>query len=156
MQKISPFLWFDNNVEEALNFYASVFKNSKIGHVTRTPEGGPGEAGSALVGTIEIEGTEFILLNGGPLYKFTEAVSFLIHTENQAETDYYWDQLSEGGETSMCGWLKDRFGLSWQVTPNRLLELMSDPDREKAGRVMQCMMQMTKIDVAALEAAAGR
>jgi len=154
MQKITPFLWFDNNAEEALNFYASVFKNSRVGEVTRAPKGIPDvPEGAVLVGSIEIEGMKFTLLNGGPAFKFNESISFMIHTKDQAETDYYWDKLTEGGQESMCGWLKDRFGLSWQVTPDRLLEMLSDPDREKSSRAMQAMMGMQKIDIAKLEAA---
>ena len=154
MQKITPFLWFDNNAEEALNFYASVFKNSRVGEITRAPKGIPDvPEGAVLVGSIEIEGLKFTLLNGGPAFKFNESVSFMIHTKDQAETDYYWNKLSEGGEESMCGWLKDRFGLSWQVTPDRLLEMLGDPDREKSSKAMGAMMEMQKIDIAKLEKA---
>ncbi len=154
MQKITPFLWFDNNAEEALNFYASVFKNSRIGEITRAPKGIPDvPEGAVLVGSIEIEGLNFTLLNGGPAFKFNESVSFMIHTKDQAETDYYWNKLSEGGEESMCGWLKDKFGLSWQVTPDRLLEMLRDPDREKSSKAMGAMMEMQKIDIGKLEAA---
>lgn len=154
MQKITPFLWFDNNAEEALNFYSSVFKNSKVGEITRAPKGIPDvPEGAVLVGSIEIEGMQFTLLNGGPAFKFNESVSFMIHTKDQAETDYFWNKLTEGGEESMCGWLKDKFGLSWQVTPDRLLDMLSDPDREKSSRAMGAMMEMQKIDIAKLEAA---
>src|SRR5690242_12711206 len=154
MQKITPFLWFDNNAEEALSFYSSVFKNSKVGEITRAPKGIPDvPEGAVLVGSIEIEGMQFTLLNGGPAFKFNESVSFMIHTKDQAETDYFWNKLTEGGEESMCGWLKDKFGLSWQVTPDRLLEMLSDPDREKSSRAMGAMMEMQKIDIAKLEAA---
>ena len=155
MQKINPFLWFDNDAEEALNFYHKVFKNSKIKDISRYPEGSPGPAGQVMVAVIEIEGLDFMLLNGGPMFKFTEAVSFMVHVETQQEVDYYWNELTaDGGEESQCGWLKDKFGLSWQITPKQLSDLMSSPDMEKNGRVMQAMMQMKKIDIAKLEAAA--
>ena len=154
MQKITPFLWFDGNAEEAMNFYTSVFKDSKIVNVSRYTEAGPMPEGTVMVGEIEILGMEFLLLNGGPEFKFNESVSFMITCENQQEVDYYWDKLTEGGAPSACGWLKDKFGLSWQVTPRRLMELVSDPDRDKAARVMQAMMQMTKIEIPALEEAA--
>jgi predicted 3-demethylubiquinone-9 3-methyltransferase (glyoxalase superfamily) len=154
MQKINPFLWFDDNAEEAVNFYHAVFKNSKIGAISRYSDTGPGQPGSVMVATIEIEGTQFVLLNGGPMFKFNESVSFVIHTKDQAETDYYWNKLTEGGQESMCGWLKDKFGLSWQVTPDRLIDLISDPDPEKAGRAMKAMMGMQKIDIKGIEDAA--
>ena len=155
MQKISPFLWFDNNAEDALNFYTKIFKNSKVLQTSRYPEGSPGPAGQLMVASIEIEGQNFMLLNGGPMFKFTEAVSFMIHVDSQKEYDYYWYALTaDGGEESMCGWLKDKFGLSWQVTPNRLSELLGSEDKEVAGRVMQAMLQMQRIDIAKLEEAA--
>jgi predicted 3-demethylubiquinone-9 3-methyltransferase (glyoxalase superfamily) len=154
MQKITPFLWFDNQAEEAVEFYLSVFKNAKKGHVMRCGDGGPGPRGSVLTVSFELEGVEFTALNGGPHFKLTEAVSFLIECGDQAEVDYYWEKLVEGGgEHSQCGWLKDRFGVSWQVTPRILLQLNSDPDPVKAGRVMQAMMKMRKIDIATIEAA---
>jgi len=154
MQKITPFLWFDSQAEEAVNFYVSVFKNAKAGKVMRCGDGGPGPKGSVLTASFELEGIEFIALNGGPHFKLNEAVSFVIHCADQAETDHYWDKLVEGGgEHSQCGWLKDRFGLSWQVTPTILLQRMSDPDPAKAGRVAQAMMKMTKIDIAKIEEA---
>lgn len=153
-QKITPFLWFDDNAEEAMNFYTSVFKNSRIVNVSRNTEAAPGPDGAVLVGEIEIEGMRFLLLNGGPIFKFNESVSFMIHCEDQAEVDYFWNKLTEGGEESQCGWLKDKFGLSWQVTPKVLVELLSDPDREKANRVMAEMMKMGKIVIQDLEAAA--
>ena len=158
MQKITPFLWFDTQAEEAANFYVSVFKNSKILSVSRYPEGEgmPGPAGRVMVVSFEIEGETFTALNAGPHFKFSEAISFVIDCADQAEVDYFWNTLTaDGGQPSQCGWLKDRFGLSWQVTPRRLMELASDPDKAKAGRVMAAMMKMTKIDIAALEAAAG-
>lgn len=153
MPKITPFLWFDNQAEEAMNFYVSIFKNSKIGVVNRYGDNGPAPKGSVMTASFELDGQAFTALNGGPMFKFTEAVSFVIDCRGQDEVDHYWDALVEGGEPSQCGWLKDRFGLSWQVVPAELMELMSDPDRVKAGRVMQAMLQMRKIDVAALQAA---
>lgn len=153
MQKITPFLWFDDNAEEAMIFYASVFKNSKIGNVSRFPEGAPRPAGSVMTATIEINGQEFILLNGGPFFKFNEAISFLVSCESQEEVDDLWQKLSAGGKESQCGWLKDKFGLSWQIIPTALTKLMSDPDREKSKRVMTAMLQMSKIDIATLQRA---
>jgi predicted 3-demethylubiquinone-9 3-methyltransferase (glyoxalase superfamily) len=156
MQKIIPFLWFDGRAEEAADFYTSVFKNSKKGAVMRRPEGtpGPGPAGQVLTAEWEIEGQKYIGLNGGPQFKFSEAVSLQIQCKDQEEVDYYWNRLLEGGEESMCGWLKDKFGFSWQVTPTRLTELMMSPDKAQAGRVMQAMLKMRKIIIADLEAAA--
>ena len=156
MQKITPFLWFDNQAEEAMNFYTSIFKNSKAGSVTRYGEGGPGPAGTAMTASFQLEGLEFTALNGGPQYKFTEAISLLVDCKSQEEVDYLWKKLSEGGEEGPCGWLKDKFGVSWQIIPTALSKLLSDPDAEKAGRVMQAMLQMKKIDIAALEQAAGQ
>jgi predicted 3-demethylubiquinone-9 3-methyltransferase (glyoxalase superfamily) len=154
MNKISPFLWFDNQAEEAMQFYTSVFKNSKAGEVSRYGEAGPMPAGTVLTASFELEGLHFTALNGGPDFKFNEAVSFYVDCEDQAEVDYYWEQLTaDGGEESMCGWLKDKFGLSWQIVPRRLMELMGDPDAEKAQRVTEAMLQMQKIDIAGLEAA---
>jgi predicted 3-demethylubiquinone-9 3-methyltransferase (glyoxalase superfamily) len=153
MQKISPFLWFDTQAEEAANFYVSIFKNSKIGEVLRYCEGGPGPVGSVLTISFVLDGMELTALNGGPHFKFTEATSFHIDCDDQDEVDYYWDRLLDGGQPSQCGWLKDRFGLSWQVVPSILPKLLKDPDREKANRVMQAMMQMVKLDVAKMEAA---
>lgn len=154
MQKITPFLWFDNNAEEAMNFYASIFKNSKVGKVSRYGDAGPGPKGTVMTAEFSLEGIEFVALNGGPRFKFTEAISFVVNCETQEEVDYYWDKLSEGGEKSRCGWLKDKFGLWWQVVPTILDELMSDPDQEKADRVMQAMLQMDKIDIEPLKRAA--
>lgn len=153
-QKITPFLWFDNNAEEAMNFYLSVFKDSKILSVSRNTDVGPGPEGAVLVCSFDILGQKFLALNGGPMFKFNESVSFMISCDNQEEVDYYWDKLLEGGEASACGWLKDKFGLSWQVTPKRLMELMSSSDPETSGRVMQAMMQMVKLDIPTLERAA--
>ncbi len=150
-QKITPFLWFDSNAEEAMNFYVSVFKNAEVLSVSRYGEAGPGPAGSVMVASFRLEGQEFLVLNGGPKFRFTEAVSFLIDCASQEEIDHYWDRLSEGGEQGPCGWLKDRFGLSWQVVPSILGEMLQDQNRERANRVMQAMMQMTKMDIAKLE-----
>jgi len=154
MQKITPFLWFDGQAEEAMNFYTSIFKDSKIGSVSRYGEAGPGPKGSVMVASFEINGIRFTALNGGPQYKFTEAVSFYVDCESQEEVDYYWDKLSAGGTIQQCGWLKDKFGLSWQIIPSALPRLLSNPDPQKAGRVMRAMLQMKKIDVATLEQAA--
>jgi predicted 3-demethylubiquinone-9 3-methyltransferase (glyoxalase superfamily) len=153
MQKISPFLWFDNQAEEAMNFYLSVFKDSKAGKIVRYGDAGPGPKGSVMVASFELNGMKFTALNGGPIFKFTEAVSFFVDCETQGEVDYYWEKLSAGGLPGDCGWLKDRFGLSWQIVPSALPRLLSDPDAAKANRVMQAMMQMKKIDIAGLEAA---
>jgi len=153
MQKISPFLWFDTQAEEAAKFYVSIFKNSKVRNITRYGEAGPGPEGGVMVVGFELNGQEFIALNGGPQFRFTEAVSFVVNCETQDEVDYYWESLSEGGQKVQCGWLKDRFGLSWQVVPTALGKLMSDPDPEKAGKVMRAMLQMTKIEIEALERA---
>jgi predicted 3-demethylubiquinone-9 3-methyltransferase (glyoxalase superfamily) len=155
-QKITPFLWFDKEAEEAKH-YAAIFKIATIGEIARYPEGGPGPAGSVMTVGFELEGLKFTALNAGPMFKFTEAISFVVHCENQAEVDHFWNRLSAGGQVQQCGWLKDKFGLSWQILPDRLLELATDKDRAKANRVFQAMMQMVKIDIAALErAAAGR
>jgi predicted 3-demethylubiquinone-9 3-methyltransferase (glyoxalase superfamily) len=154
MQKISPFLWFDSQAEEAANFYVSVFENSRIKNVSRYGEGGPAPAGTAMSVTFELDGLEFQALNAGPLYTFTEAISFFIQAETQEEIDRLWDVLtSDGGEPGRCGWLKDRFGLSWQVIPPILGQLLSDPEPARAGRVMEAMMSMGKLDIAALQAA---
>lgn len=144
-QKITPFLWFDKEAEEAINFYMSVFKNSKIIQVNKMP------TGSVMSGRIELEGQQFMVLNGGPMFKFTEAISFLINCETQAEVDDLWEKLSAGGEPGQCGWLKDKFGVSWQVVPGVLNALLSDPDPKKAGQVMQAMLKMTKMDIQALQ-----
>ena len=154
MQKITPFLWFDTQAEEAARFYASIFPNSKVGDISRYPEGMPGQAGSVMTVAFELDGQQFTALNGGPNFKFTEAVSFVVDCRDQAEVDHYWDKLTAGGQEVQCGWLKDRYGLSWQIVPARLMELASDPDTAKAGRVMQAMMKMVKIDIAKLEEAA--
>ena len=153
-QKITPFLWFDNNAEEAMNFYVSVFNNSKIATVTRYGDAGPGPKGSVLTAAFELEGQKFVALNGGPRFKFTEAISFVISCETQEEIDYFWDKLtSDGGQESMCGWLKDRFGLSWQVVPAEIGSLLTG---EKSNQVMQALMQMKKLDLSTLRQAAGQ
>jgi len=154
MQKITPFLWFDNQAEEAINFYASVFKNSEIGSIVRNGEAGPGPKGSVLTMSFQLEGQEFIALNGGPHFKFNEAVSFVVNCETQEEVDFFWNKLTESGEESQCGWLKDKFGLSWQIVPTILTRLIADKDAKKAGRVMQAMMPMKKIIIADLQKAA--
>ena len=153
--KIVPFLWFNDNAEEAMKFYVSVFPNSRAGAVARYPEGSPAPAGSVMTAECELSGQKLILLNGGPHFKLTEAVSFVIYCDDQKEVDYYWDKLiSGGGAPSQCGWLKDKFGLSWQVTPRRLIELTTDKDRAKASRAVKAMLTMTKINIAELENAA--
>ena len=152
-QKIVPFLWFDHHAEEAIRFYTSVFKEAKMGSVTRYGKEGPGPEGSVMVATFQLHGQEFIALNGGPEFKFTEAISFVVNCETQAEVDTLWEQLSAGGEESQCGWLKDKFGLSWQIVPVVLSQLLQDPDAEKAQRVMHAMLQMKKIDIPTLQQA---
>jgi len=152
-QRISPCLWFDGQAEEAANFYVSIFKNSKITTVSRCGEAGPGPKGSAMVVGFELDGQAFTGLNGGPMFKFTEAISMVVHCETQAEVDQYWEKLSAGGETSRCAWLKDKFGVSWQIVPTALIELMQGKDPAKSARVMQAMLKMTKIDIAGLQRA---
>ena len=155
MQKITPFLWFDNQAEDAMNFYVSIFKNSKVGTISRYGDAGPGPKGSVMVASFELDGMQFTALNGGPHFKFTEAISLYVNCETQDEVDYFWNKLTAGGgQPSQCGWLKDKYGLSWQIVPSALPRLLSDPDCAKANRVMQAMMQMQKIDVAKLEQAA--
>jgi predicted 3-demethylubiquinone-9 3-methyltransferase (glyoxalase superfamily) len=156
MQKITPFLWFDNQAEEAMNLYVSLFKNSKVLSVSRYGEGGPGPAGTVMTATFQLDGQEFMVLNGGPEFKFTEAISLFINCETQEEVDKLWEKLSEGGEKSQCGWLKDKFGLSWQIIPAALGQMLGDPDPIKAQNVMQAMLQMTKIDIATLRRAYDR
>jgi predicted 3-demethylubiquinone-9 3-methyltransferase (glyoxalase superfamily) len=153
MPKITPFLWFDNNAEEAINFYTSIFKNSKVGNVTRYGDAGPGPKGSVMMATFEIEGQEFMALNGGPHFKFTEAISMFVNLDTQQEVDELWEKLSAGGQKSRCGWLKDKFGLSWQIIPKALGELMGDKDPRKSQSVMNAMLQMGKIDIARLKEA---
>lgn len=153
MQKITPFLWFNDQAEEAMKFYTSIFKNSKMGKLTRYGETGPGPKGKVMTATFELDGQEFIALNGGPQFKFTEAISFSVRCDTQAEIDEMWEKLSAGGEKSRCGWLKDKYGLSWQIVPPVLGELLGDKDPEKAKRVMQAMLQMDKIDIKRLKQA---
>jgi predicted 3-demethylubiquinone-9 3-methyltransferase (glyoxalase superfamily) len=153
MKKITPFLWFDDQAEEAMNFYVSIFKNSKVGTVTRYGETGPGPKGSVMSATFELDGQEFFALNGGPQYKFTPAISLFINCETQEEVDGLWEKLSEGGRKDRCGWLQDKFGLSWQVVPSALGRMLGDRDRKKADSVMKAMMQMDKIDIKGLQGA---
>jgi predicted 3-demethylubiquinone-9 3-methyltransferase (glyoxalase superfamily) len=153
-QKITPFLWFDNNAEEAANFYTTVFKNSKIVSLTRYTKAGPGPEGSVVTAEFELDGQRFVGLNGGPAFKFTEAVSFVVNCEKQEEVDFYWNKLTaEGGQESQCGWLKDKFGLSWQIVPTLLIDYIADKDTKKAARVMEVMMTMKKIIIADLQKA---
>jgi predicted 3-demethylubiquinone-9 3-methyltransferase (glyoxalase superfamily) len=154
MPKITPNLWFDANGEEAAEFYCSVFPNSKITNVTRYTEAGPGPAGSVVTVDFVLDGQEYTAINGGPVFTFDEAISLLINCADQEEVDYYWSKLSEGGEESQCGWLKDRFGLSWQVCPTALFDLFDDPDPERVARATKAMFGMRKLDIAALYAAA--
>jgi predicted 3-demethylubiquinone-9 3-methyltransferase (glyoxalase superfamily) len=153
MQKITPFLWFDNNAEEAMKFYVSIFKNSKIVSVARYGEAGPGPAGSVMTATFQLDGQEFMALNGGPHFKFTEAISLFVNCETQEEVDELWEKLSAGGQESRCGWLKDKFGLSWQIIPKALGVMLQDKDPEKSKRVMKAMLQMAKIDIQGLRQA---
>ena len=152
-KQITPFLWFDDNAEEATNFYTSIFKNSKILSIKRYGAAGPGPKGSVTTTSFELDGQEFVALNGGPRFKFTEAVSFVVKCETQDEVDYYWDKLLEGGQPQACGWLKDRFGLSWQIVPTAFFRLAGDSDPEKVSRVMQAMLKMIKFDIAKLQEA---
>lgn len=152
--KITPFLWFDTQAEEAANLYVSLFPNSKILNIVRTPQGGAGPEGSVLVVAFELDGVKFSAMNGGPLFKFNESISWVIHCKDQGEVDHYWNGLiADGGHASDCGWLKDKFGMSWQVTPDILTQYLGGADRVKAGRVMRCMMTMQKLDIAQLQAA---
>lgn len=156
-QKITPFLWFDNNAEEAMNFYTSIFKNSKIGNISRYGDeaakvsGMP--KGSVMTATFELEGQQFMVINGGPIFKFTEAISLFVNCETQEEVDELWEELTEGGEESRCGWLKDKYGLSWQIIPSTLGQMLNDPDPAKSKRVMHAMLQMSKIDINTLKQA---
>jgi predicted 3-demethylubiquinone-9 3-methyltransferase (glyoxalase superfamily) len=154
MNTLTTCLWFDGQAEEAMTFYVGIFPGAKTGRVARYGEGGPGPAGSVMTAEWTINGQDFFGLNGGPMFKFNESVSFVVNCADQAEVDYYWDRLLEGGQPSQCGWLKDRFGLSWQVTPTILPKLLTDPDKARAQRAMQAMMKQTKIVIAELEAAA--
>jgi predicted 3-demethylubiquinone-9 3-methyltransferase (glyoxalase superfamily) len=153
MQKITPFLWFDGKAEEAMNFYVSIFKNSKVLSVSRYGEGGPGPQGSVMTASFQLEGQTFTALNGGPMFTFTPAISFFVSCETQREVDELWEKLSEGGEKGRCAWLKDKYGVSWQIVPTALVKLLSDPDPAKSKRVMQAMLQMDKIDIEKLRQA---
>jgi predicted 3-demethylubiquinone-9 3-methyltransferase (glyoxalase superfamily) len=153
MQKITPFLWFDNNAEEAINFYASIFKNAKIKNIVRYGDAGPGPKGTVMTGTLEIDGQEFFALNGGPVFKFTPAISLFVNCETQKEVDDLWEKLSEGGKKDQCGWLTDKFGLTWQIVPSILGKLLHDPDPAKSSRVMKAMLKMTKLDIHQLQSA---
>jgi len=156
MQKITPFLWFDGKAEEAARFYASIFKNSMMRGVTRYGDTGPGPKGSVMTAVFELDGQEFVALNGGPQFPFTEAVSFVVNCETQDEIDYFWEKLSAGGQEIECGWLKDKFGLCWQIIPRALWKMLQDPDSKKTNRVMQAVLQMVKLDLKRLEQAYGR
>ena len=153
MQKITPFLWFDGKAEEAMRFYVSIFKNSKVGAITRYGDAGPGPKGTVMVVTFQLDGQEFIALNGGPQFTFSPAISFVVNGETQEEVDAFWEKLSEGGEKLQCGWLRDKYGLSWQIVPTVLGEMMQDKDAEKSQRVMKAMLQMNKLDIERLKQA---
>ena len=153
-QKITPFLWFDGRAEEAMNYYVSIFKDAKVLDVSYYGEAGPGEPGKVVTASFELFGQRFVALNGGPNYTFTPAISFLIDCKTQEEVDYYWDRLCEGGKEVQCGWLEDKFGVSWQIVPKILFELLGDEDEAKSQRVMKAMLEMQKIDIAALQRAA--
>jgi predicted 3-demethylubiquinone-9 3-methyltransferase (glyoxalase superfamily) len=150
MQKITPFLWFDGKAEEAANFYVSVFKNSKIVSIMRYGEAGPGAKGSVMSATFQLDGQDFMALNGGPMFAFSPAISFFVNCQSQEEVDKLWEKLSEGGEKQRCGWLKDKYGVSWQIIPTVLGQLLQDKDREKSKRVMNAMLQMDKLDITTL------
>jgi predicted 3-demethylubiquinone-9 3-methyltransferase (glyoxalase superfamily) len=156
MQKIVPFLWFDDKAEEAMNFYVSVFKNSRVGSVTRYGDAGPGPKGTIMSAKFQLEGQDFYALNGGPLFKFTPAISLFVNCETQQEVDELWEKLSEGGKKERCGWLTDKYGLSWQIIPTALGRMLQDKDAEKSQRVMKAMMQMDKIDIKGLQQAYDR
>ena len=153
MQKITPCLWFDNQAEEAMYFYTSIFKNAKVGNIMRYGEAGPGPEGSVLTASFELEGQQFMALNGGPEFTFSPAISFFVNCETQEEVDELWEKLSAGGEKVECGWLKDKYGVSWQIIPTILGEMLNDPDPERSQRVMQAMLQMTKLDIKILKQA---
>ena len=156
MKKITPCLWFDGNAEEAVNFYTSVFKNFKVGEVMRYGDAGPGPKGSVLTVAFELEGQEFIALNGGPMYQFSPAVSFFVNCDTQEEIDEFWEKLSEDGQTQQCGWLTDKYGVTWQIVPRVLGGMLQDEDAAKSKRVMQAMLKMTKLDIALLQQAYGQ
>jgi predicted 3-demethylubiquinone-9 3-methyltransferase (glyoxalase superfamily) len=154
MQKITPFLWFDGKAEEAMNFYVSIFKNSKVLGISRYGDAGPGPKGAVMTAAFELDGQKFVALNGGPQFTFTPAISFVVNCETQAEVDRFWEKLSAGGKPNRCGWLTDRYGVSWQIVPTILPQLLTGDDPAKAQRVMQAMMQMDKLDIAGLQSAA--
>jgi len=153
MQKITPSLWFDDQAEEAMDFYVSVFKNSRVASIIRYGEAGPGAAGTVMTANFVLDGQEFVALNGGPQFTFSPAISFVVNCTTQAEVDELWEKLSAGGKEVQCGWLVDRYGLSWQIVPTALVEMLNDPDPVKANRVMQAMLQMVKLDIAGLRRA---
>jgi len=153
MQKITPFLWFDHQAEEAMNFYISIFKNSKVVRIARYGDTGPEPKGSVMTAAFQLDGQDFVALNGGPHFTFSPAISFVVNCETQEEIDEFWEKLSDGGKENQCGWLDDKYGVSWQIVPTVLGQLLSDPDSVKAGRVMQAMLQMRKIDIASLKRA---
>jgi len=153
MQKITPFLWFDDQAEQAVKFYTSIFKNSKIGTITRYGEQGPGQPGTVMSATFFLEGQEFMALNGGPEFSFTPAISFFVHCETQEEIDDLWEKLSDGGQVQQCGWLTDKFGVTWQIVPTILGQLLNDPDPQKSSSVTQAMLQMVKLDIGLLKQA---
>jgi predicted 3-demethylubiquinone-9 3-methyltransferase (glyoxalase superfamily) len=153
MQKITPFLWFDDKAEEAMNFYVSIFKNSKVGSISRYGAEGPGPKGSVMTATFQLEGQEFMALNGGPHFRFSPAISFFVKCETQQEVDELWEKLSAGGEKQQCGWLKDKYGVSWQIIPNALGAMLSNKDAARSARVMKAMLQMTKIEIDKLKQA---
>jgi predicted 3-demethylubiquinone-9 3-methyltransferase (glyoxalase superfamily) len=153
MQKITPFMWFDDKAEEAMNFYVSVFKNSKVVGVTRYGAGAPGPQGAVMTATFQLDGQEFVALNGGPQFSFTPAISFFVNCETQQEVDELWEKLSEGGAKERCGWLRDKYGLSWQIVPTALGKMLQDKDPEKSRKVMEAMLKMDKIDIGALRRA---
>jgi predicted 3-demethylubiquinone-9 3-methyltransferase (glyoxalase superfamily) len=152
-QRITPCLWFDGQAEEAARFYVSIFRNSRITAMSRYGDTGPGPKGSVMTSGFELDGQAFTGLNGGPMFKFTEAISMVVNCETQAEVDHYWDRLSDGGQPGQCGWLKDRFGVSWQVVPSNLAQMLTDPDRAKSKRTLDAMLKMRKLDIATLEKA---
>jgi predicted 3-demethylubiquinone-9 3-methyltransferase (glyoxalase superfamily) len=153
MQKIVPFLWFDGQAEEAMNLYVSIFKNSKVGNVTRCGDAGPGPKGTVLTASFQLEGQDFMALNGGPMYQFSPAISLFVNCETQREVDELWDKLSEGGKIQQCGWLQDKFGVSWQIIPTTLMKLLNDKDPARSARVMKAMLGMVKIDIEGLRRA---
>jgi predicted 3-demethylubiquinone-9 3-methyltransferase (glyoxalase superfamily) len=156
MQKITPFLWFDGKAEEAMNFYTSIFKNSRIGRISRYGEAGPGPKGAVMSGTFQLDGQEFMALNGGPQFTFSPAISLFVNCETQEEVDELWEKLSAGGEKQRCGWLKDKYGVSWQIIPAALGRMLQDKDPEKSKRVMKAMLEMTKIEIEILKQAYGQ